>query len=116
MAIRTVEASKAPARLHVRGGISSKSDYVEVLSALNNLKADQAIVVTMDPKAWVKEDGTTPMDKAEVIFANSLRRRFEAAALTITAYQSGKGEITVRRLTAMEIKERQAGKGKRKKN
>lgn len=114
MPIRTVEATKAPARMFVRGGISSKSDYVELLAALNNLKPDQAAVVDMDPKSWVKEDGT-PMDKPEITFANSLRRRFEASGLQVTAYMSGKMQITVRRLTPLELKEKQAGKGKRKK-
>jgi hypothetical protein len=114
MAIRTIEASKAPARMFVRGGISSKTDYVELLGALNNLKPEQAAIVDMELKDWVKSDGT-PMDKPEIVFANSLRRRFEMAGLPITAYMSGKAQVTVRRLTAMEIKERQAGKGKRKK-
>jgi hypothetical protein len=115
MAIRTVEATKAPARLFVRGGISSKADYVELLAALSNAKPDQAFIVDMDPKAWVKEDGVTPLDKPEVIFAGSLRRRFEASALPIIAYMSGKLQVTVRRLTALEQKEKAAGKGKRKK-
>lgn len=112
MAIRTIEEAKAPARLHVRGGISSKSDYVELLQALNNAQKGQAFVVDMDPKGWVNAQGQ-PMAKAEVVFANSLRRRFEASALPITAYQSGNMQITVRRLTAVELKEREAGKGKR---
>lgn len=115
MPVKVIDVTKAPARMFVRGGISSKSDYVELLGVLNTLKPDQAATVDMDPKAWVKEDGTTPMDKPEITFANSLRRRFEASGLPITAYMSGKLQVTVRRLTALEIKERQAGKGKRNK-
>lgn len=114
MPIRTVLATAAPARLFVRGGISSKQDYIDLLSALGTAKPDQAFIVDMDPAAWVGSDGK-PMDKPEVLFANSLRRRFEASALPITAYMSGKLQITVRRLTAIEQKERAAGKGKRKK-
>jgi hypothetical protein len=115
MPIRTMEASRAPARMFVRGGISSKSDYVELLATLNNLKPDFAAVVDMDPKSWVKDDGT-PMDKPEITFANSLRRRFEVGGMPITAYMSGKLQVTVRRLTALEQKERASGKGKRKKS
>lgn len=115
MAIRTVAAAQAPARLFIRGGISSKQDYIDILQALGSLKADQAAIVDMDAKAWVKSDGSGPMDKPEVTFANSLRRRFEQGGLNITAYQSGTMQVTVRRLTALEIKEKEAGKGKRKK-
>lgn len=112
MAIRTVEATQAPARLFKRGGISSKQDYIDLLAALNNAKPNQAFIVDMDPKDWVDDKGA-PMSKPEVTFANSLRRRFEAGGLAITAYMSGKNQITVRRLTALEIKELEAGKGKR---
>lgn len=114
MAIRTVSATAAPARLFVRGGISSKQDYIDILSALNTEKdASKAFIVDMDPKAWVKSDGT-PIPKPEVVFANSLRRRFEASGLAITAYMSGSNQITVRRLTPLEIKEREASARKRK--
>lgn len=114
MAIRTVTIDQAPARLHVRGGISSKQDYIEILQAINNAKdPKQAFIVDMDPAIWVDEHGK-PMEKPEVVFANSLRRRFEASALPITAYQSGKLQITVRRFTALELKEKESGKGKRK--
>lgn len=112
MAIRTVEATKAPARLFVRGGISSKSDYLDVLNALNTLKPTDAIIVDMDAKAWVKADGSA-IAKPEVVFANSLRRRFDASAIPITAYISGNLQITVRRLTALEQKERASRKGNR---
>lgn len=112
MAIRTVEATAAPARLFKRGGISSKQDYIDLLTALNNVKPTQALIVDMDPKAWLNDDGT-PMKKPEVTFANSLRRRFEASGVAVTAYMSGTNQITVRRFTAMELKEREAGKGKR---
>jgi hypothetical protein len=114
MAIKIVEAKSAPARLFVRGGISSKSDYVDVLTALSDMKKDQALVVDMDPKAWVDATGK-PLEKPEIVFANSLRRRFELGGLTITAYMSGKMQVTVRRLTELEIREKASGKGKRKK-
>lgn len=113
MAIRTVVATAAPSRLFVRGGISSKNDYIELLTALGTAKPDQALIVDMELKEWVKPDGS-PLDKPEVLFANSLRRRFELSGLAVTAYMSGKGQVTVRRLTALEQKERAAGKGKRK--
>jgi hypothetical protein len=109
MAIRTVEATAAPARLFKRGGISSKQDYIELLAALNGAKPTQAFIVDMDKAAW---DG---VKKPEVTFANNLRRRFEATGVPITAYMSAPYQITVRRLTALEQKEREAGKGRRKK-
>ena len=112
MAIRTVEAAAAPQRLFVRGGISSKQDYIDLLGALNNADKTKAFIVDMDPKAWVKSDGS-PIDKPEVVFANSLRRRFDMSGLPVTAYMSGTMQITVRRLTPIELKEREAGKGKR---
>lgn len=113
MAVQTVPAASAPARLFVRGGISSKSDYIDLLNAVNQSKdPNVAFVVDMDPKAWVKPDGSV-LDKPEVVFANSLRRRFEASALPITAYMSGNMQITVRRLSALEQKEKAAGKGTR---
>lgn len=113
MAIRTVVATAAPPRLYVRGGISSKNDYVELLTALGTAKPDQALIVDMELKDWVNSEGT-PLDKPEVLFANSLRRRFEMSGLAVTAYMSGKAQVTVRRLTALEQKERAAGKGRRK--
>jgi hypothetical protein len=109
MAIRTVEATAAPARLFKRGGISSKADYIELLAALNTAKPTQAFIVDMDRAAW---EG---VNKPEVAFANNLRRRFEVMGVPITAYMSAPFQITVRRLTALEQKEREAGKGKRKK-
>lgn len=112
MAIRTVAATAAPPRVFVRGGISSKQDYIDLLTALNTVKPDQALIVDMDAKAWVDASGQ-PIKKPEVVFANSLRRRFEASALPITAYMSGALQVTVRRLTALEQKERAASKGKR---
>jgi hypothetical protein len=111
MAIRTVAATAAPARIHVRGGISSKSDYVDVLNALNapTFKADQALIVDMDAKSWVKQDNS-PIPKAELVFAGSLTRRFTASGVPVIAYMSGNMQVTVRRLTALEQKERTARK------
>lgn len=109
MAIRTVEASAAPARLFKRGGISSKQDYIDLLTALNNAKPNQAFIVDMDPKSW---EG---INKPEVTFANSLRRRFEQGAIAVTAYMSGQYQVTVRRFTALELKERDASANRRKK-
>jgi hypothetical protein len=108
MAIRTVEESKAPVRLFVRGGISSKTDYMEVIAELNKNQKGVALIVDMDKTAW------ETVKKPEVTFANSLRRRFELSGLPVTAYMSAPFQITVRKFSALELKEKEAGKGKRK--
>jgi hypothetical protein len=107
MPIHTIEESKAPARLFVRGGISSKTDYMEVLAELNKNQKGVALVVDMDKTAWAN------VKKPEVTFANSLRRRFEMSGLALTAYMSAPFQITVRKYTQLELKEKEAGKGKR---
>lgn len=114
MPIRTVAENAAPSRIHVRGGISSKQDYMDVLAELNKNQKGVAIIVDMDKAAWVNENGE-PMKNPEVVFAGSLRRRFELGGLSLTAYQSGSLQITVRRLTALEVKEREASAKRRKK-
>jgi hypothetical protein len=108
MPIRTVEETKAPSRLHVRGGISSKTDYMEVLAELNKNQKGVALIVDMDRAAWAETK------KPEVTFANSLRRRFEMSGLQLTAYMTAPFQITVRRLTAIEVREREASKKTRK--
>ena len=115
MPIRTIAEAQAPARMFVRGGkVASKQDYLDVIAALNKNEKGVALIVDMDPKAWVEADGT-PIKKPETVLAVALRRRFEDNGLMVTAYQSGPMQLTVRRLTPLEIKERESGNGKRKK-
>jgi hypothetical protein len=108
MAIRVIAEASAPVRMFKRGAVSSKQDYVDVMNALRDMKAGQAIIVDMDLKAW------EVVKKPETTFANNLRRYFDAKGLQITAYQSGPGQITVRKATALDkVTPRGAAKGKK---
>jgi hypothetical protein len=101
MAIKMVAADKAPIRLHHRSGISNSPDFSDVLNAMKTCPKDQAIVVTLDPNNY-KDDQGKVKDKFEVVFANTLRRFFERSGLFATAYQSNKGEVTVKHITKEE--------------
>jgi len=104
MPIKTVAIAEAPLRMFKRGVISSKQDYLDVMNALQKANAGQAIIVTMESDAW------KGVEKPETAFANSLRRSFEAKGLQLTAYQSGKMEVTVRKVTALDPKRKPRSK------
>jgi hypothetical protein len=115
MAIKTVTLEQAPARMH--GRVSSNVDYQAVMGALSNaatnpVKMKCAIVVDMEDLVWGKrnEKGEALYPKPEVTFAYTLRRYFEANALPLTAYQSGKMQVTIRQKLPNDPK----GKGGRK--
>lgn len=98
MAIRTVIEAQAPARMFHRGVVSNKQDYMDVLNALPAVKVGQAIVVDMDAKAW---EG---VKKPETTFGYALRRLFESKGLSLTAYQSGPMQVTIRKPNALDAK------------
>ena len=101
MAIRVVEEKAAPARMFARGTVSTKADYADAMTAINSAAKGQAIIVDMDVKAWVDDKGA-PIERAETLFASNLRRYFEGKGLPLTAYQSGKMQITIRRRNALD--------------
>jgi hypothetical protein len=97
MPIKVVEEKEAPARAHKRGVVSGTKDYNEVMQALRlPAKPGSAMVVTMTESEWAT------VKKPEVSFAYSLRRYFESKGLALTAYQSGKLEVTIRKATALD--------------
>lgn len=104
MAVKVIAESQAPLRLFKRGTVSSKQDYNDVIQALPKMTAGQALVVTMDAKAW---EG---VKKPETTFASNLRRLFESKNQPITAYQSATLEITIRKASPLDPKK----KGKKK--
>jgi hypothetical protein len=104
MAIRVVPVTEAPTRL--RGSkMAANQDYNDVLTAIRDpkLKQDSAIVVDMTDKAWTEIKDNKPVyEKPEVSFAYSLRRFFEDNFPALTAFQSGKMQVTIRRKTAAD--------------
>ncbi len=100
MPVKIVAENVAPSRMFKKGTVSTKQDYSDVMIALRDLKAGQALVVTMDPKAW---EG---VKKPETTFAATLRRGFEIKNLQITAYQSAKMEITIRKASPLDPKKK----------
>jgi hypothetical protein len=102
MAIKVVAVTEAPSRLH--GKVSHNQDFADVMAAIKNdatnpTKKATALVVTMSDPSWTSknEKGEPKYDKPEVTFAGVLRRHFTAAGLTLTAYQSGKMEVTIKK-------------------
>jgi hypothetical protein len=96
MGIRIVAEAQAPQRMFSRGVVANKQDYADVLNALPNMKAGQSIIVDMDPKAW---EG---IKKPETTFGFALRRMFESKGLGITAYQSAKMQVTIRKANPLD--------------
>lgn len=97
MPIRIVEEKDAPARASKRGVVSSTSDWNDVMVALRSpAKPNSAMVVAMTESEW-KE-----VKKPEITFGYALRRYFESKGLPLTAYQSGKLEVTIRKETSLD--------------
>jgi hypothetical protein len=104
MSLRPVPVAEAPARL--KGNLmSSNVDFNIVLGAIRNPEnKGKALIVTLEDVMWTSQkNGTPAYPKPEVAFANLLRRYFEREKLAITAYQSGKMEVTVRPMNQTEI-------------
>jgi hypothetical protein len=99
MAIKLVKEQEAPKRLHVRSGVAMSQEYYDVVAAIRTLPLGQAVVVTLESEQFTKADAKKP----EVGFAYTLRRYFHNENMAAVAYQTGKLEVTVRRLTAEEI-------------
>lgn len=104
MAIRTVPEAQAPVRIFKMGIVANKQDYQDVMAALMKNEKGVALIVDMDPAAWAG------VDKPETKFASTLRRRFEDKGLAITAYQSGKMQITVRKATPLDARAKRKSK------
>jgi hypothetical protein len=114
MTIRMIAEAEAPKRLHVRAGSSLSAEYYEAVETLNKLPAGKAFVVTLTSEQFTKRpaDVEEKKWKPEVMFAYSLRRFCMTQGVAVTAYQSGKLEVTVRRMT----KEEQQAKVRRAEN
>lgn len=91
MAVKFVQENEAPQPLHGRGTISSSQEYRDAMNAIRAIKPGQAIVITIESPELLKKD------KAEISFANALRRYLATNGLAATAYQSGKSEVVVRK-------------------
>lgn len=108
MALRTVKIEEAPQRLK-SSFATTNTDMADVMAALGNpntdpMKMKVALVVDMSDAGWTaQKDGKPRFPKPEVALAYALRRRFEALGVALTAYQSGKMQVTVRRKTAVEM-------------
>jgi len=102
MGIKVVAVAEAPNPLH--GKVSSNQDYLDVMAAIKNPQHDPtkkatALVVSMSDPSWsAKNDkGAAKFEKPEVVFAGLLRRHFTADGLFLTAYASGKMEVTIKK-------------------
>ena len=102
MGIKVVAVTEAPNPLH--GKVSSNQDYLDVMAAIKNPATDPtkkatALVVTMSDPSWsAKNDkGAAKFEKPEVVFAGLLRRHFTSDGLSLTAYASGKMEVTIKK-------------------
>ena len=107
MGIKVVAVTEAPNPMH--GKVSSNQDYLEVMSFIKNPATDPtktdptkkaiALVVTMSDPSWsAKNDkGAAKFEKPGVVFAGLLRRHFTADGLALTAYASGKMEVTIKK-------------------
>src|SRR4029077_8327557 len=106
MPLKVVTPEQAPARLHARGTVSTKPEYSEVITWLRDpaTAKNPTAIVTLNDAGWAS------VKKPETSFAYSLRRLFESKGIALTAYQSGKMEVTIRRKTAAE---QSSGKGKK---
>lgn len=106
MPIKVVPVQEAPNRMH--GKVSHNQDYMDVMTALKTAKTGEAIVVSMADPSWFtkNEKQERKYPKPEVAFAYMLRRHFATSSLPLTAYQSGKMEVTIRRQTPAEATRR----------
>lgn len=109
MPIKVVTEALAPSRLSKGGVVTTSSDFNDVIVAMRDAKAGQAIIVTLADPQLLKEE------KPEHKFAFALRRYFVIKGLPHIAYQSAKGEVTIRKPTPAEQAMRAAqGSGKKK--
>jgi hypothetical protein len=102
MAVKVVAVTEAPNPMH--GKVSHNQDFIDVMAAIKNPATDPtkkatAIVVSMSDPSWATKDdkGKAKYQKPEVVFAGLLRRHFTADGLSLTAYASGKMEVTIRK-------------------
>src|SRR5271157_1374586 len=102
MGIKVVAVTEAPSPLH--GKVSNNQDYLDVMAAIKNPATDPtkkatALVVSMLDPSWSTKDdkGEAKFKKPEVVFAGLLRRHFTADGLSLTAYASGKMEVTIKK-------------------
>jgi hypothetical protein len=106
MAVKVVPEAQAPVRMHHRSALANTAEWRDVMNAVKSAKEGQAIIVTLEDEQFKptkktiadgKRKGQEVTTKPEVAFAYALRRYFTANGLPVTAYQSGKGEVTIRR-------------------
>src|SRR5271156_4824595 len=102
MGVKVVAVTEAPNPMH--GKISHNQDFAEIMAAIKNPATDPtkkatALVVSMSDPSWsAKNDkGAVKYEKPEVVFAGVLRRHFTADGISLTAYASGKMEVTVKK-------------------
>jgi hypothetical protein len=118
MAIKMITEQEAPRRLHIRAGASLSQEYFDVVNAIKTLPQGKALVVTLESEPFTKPVGKNDKGKDkpghEIVFSYSLRRHFKQLGLAAVAYQSGKLEVTVRRMSKEEIAAAQRKAGKKK--
>ena len=102
MGVKVVAVAEAPNPMH--GKVSHNQDFIDVMTAVKNPQTDPtkkatAIVVSMSDPSWASKNdkGAAKFEKPEVVFAGLLRRHFTADGLALTAYASGKMEVTIKK-------------------
>jgi hypothetical protein len=95
MAIKFVQESEAPQRLHGRGTISTSQEYADALNAVRAIKPGQAIIVTIESQEILKLG-----KKGDVAFTYAVRRYLAKNGVMATAYVSNPKEIVIRRAIA----------------
>jgi hypothetical protein len=91
MAVKMIEESTAPQRLHGRGVLSSSQEYIDTLKAVREIKGGKAILVTIESPEILKQKN------CEQVFAYAVRRYLAKNGVMATAYKSGPKEVVVRR-------------------
>lgn len=93
MPIKVVAENEAPVQSVRRGILTNTNEYSEVLTALRTLQPGKALVVTLESPVF--KEGA--IKKGEMAFAQAFRRYFATEKLPMTAYASGKLEVTIKR-------------------
>jgi hypothetical protein len=91
MAVKMIQESQAPERLHHRGKISSSQEYRETLAAIKNISPGQAIQVDIESAEYKN------MKKGDTAFAYAIRRYLASNGIAATAYVSGPMQVIIRR-------------------
>jgi hypothetical protein len=91
MAIKVIQETDVPQKLHGRGVVSGSVEYADAIEAIRNIQPGKAIILTLETADLIKDE------KAAQKMAYAIRRHLAANSIAATAYSAKKNEVVIRR-------------------